>query len=115
MTLYHFTCDHGRAGIGRAGVILPNRRSPLQLAWATDLDHPTREQLGLTSITLTCDRMAFRYRILDASAWLPWHTLPEHEGAWSLLDLAPGAAPEHWWVTRVPSPARLDLAWMAVR
>lgn len=36
MTIYHFTCDHGRRAIGKTGLILPNLRFS-GLSWFTDL------------------------------------------------------------------------------
>ena len=64
-TLYHYTCDHGRQLIGMRGKLKPNRHPWLTrpLLWLTDLDHANIQALGLTSLTLDCDRTAWRYRI----------------------------------------------------
>ena len=72
MSLWHFTCDHGRQGIGRAGLVKPNRAAVPPLAWFTDLPNPQREHLGLTSLILSCDRMAHRYRVLGSGDVIPW-------------------------------------------
>ena len=110
MTLYHFTCDHGRQAIGKAGLIRPNRRAMVPVAWFTDLPDPDAVELGLTSIILSCDRLAHRYRVTDASNVVPWSEFGNvHPGIRAALESSPGAQPDHWFVASKPVPARLAL------
>lgn len=113
-TLYHYTCDHGRTAIGDVGVLRPlsmvrhdldwTDLMPAQFVWLTDLPVPDREGLGLTSNTLQCDRTTNRYRVIQRTHAhaVPWadvrDTVPRYQVA--ELERAPGAKPEHWWVSR---------------
>lgn len=121
--LWHYTCDHGRLALGEFGTLLPpaylTHRSTdvprwasalFGLMWATDLDTPWRDALGLTMDTMACDRTAHRYRVrapglftpyLDARADLPARITRALEGA-------DGAMPRHWWVTDIPAPVQYD-------
>jgi hypothetical protein len=102
MTLYHYTCEHGRAALGQAGLLLPTRvHSPhavtnlaalradadpdgiarvpgaerlLDLIWLTDLHPPERRAVGLTadSYAAGCDRLAYCYRVTDPSMARPY-------------------------------------------
>jgi hypothetical protein len=107
-TLWHYTCDHGLAGIGKPyGWARPFSDG---VVWLTDLDAPVPDALGLTSHLLTCDRTAHRYRVVDAWAASPWMEMrpywdPVRRDA---LEAAPGAMPRHWWVSPVPVRVRLD-------
>ena len=109
MTLYHFTCDHGRQAIGKAGLIRPNRRAMVPVAWFTDLPDPDALALGLTSILLSCDRLAHRYRVTDARDVVPWAEFDAHPDIRVCLESAPGVRPDHWFVASRPVPARLAL------
>lgn len=98
--LWHFTCDHGVHGIGRRGVI---RRGAYGVVWLTDDPKASRDDLGLTSTMLPCDRMEFRYSVRDHDAvrWLDSDVraaLPEK----MRLDLEVGRRPSCWWVSREP-------------
>lgn len=112
--LYHYTCDHGHNLI--RGTVVPAdilgryaNDGPHIYAWFTDLAHPNRDALGLTSRILTCDRTRWRYRVTDARDLIHWtHVRRDHP--WSeVLESAPGARPMHWWVSRHPVPVTLDL------
>lgn len=83
-TLWHYTCDHGHAGLGQGGLVLPgvDLGGPLRgnvwlsaLSWFTDLDAPIRDGLGLTMRLARCDRTRWRYRVTDRANVRPW--LPE--------------------------------------
>lgn len=110
MRLYHFTCSHGAEQIRAAGELRPHPQVQLgdmPLLWLTDLDEPTRYQIGLTSETLRCDRMEHRFVVdCEALRWSDYvRTLPRelrHEARW--LALAPGAMPMHWYVSFHPVP-----------
>lgn len=106
--LWHFTCgDHGAPGITADRYLRPNRHPLIAdaLVWMTDLDHPMREALGLTSNTLRCDRTAYRVRVAGDGA-MPWtrYRRRVHRDVAEYLESFPGAMPAHWWVStqRVP-------------
>lgn len=111
MSLWHYTCSHGHTALGEQGLLVPNARGPVGVVWLTDLDHPIRDALGLTSRVLSCDRTTHRYRIDDPppeAAWWPtvrrtWPARVVHA-----LETAPGAMPAHWWVSPVPVHAVHD-------
>jgi len=104
--LVHWTCADGAAGIRRDAAVKPR----LGMSWWTDLDKPgrrTRAALGLTSHTLTCDRMTFLCRPVDPGLLVPWQevspTVPLLAAA---LEIPDGAMPGHWWVATEPVPVR---------
>jgi hypothetical protein len=111
--LYHFTCDHGHAGITTTRRLL-NLASQargrtihvppwmMNVVWLTDLAAPDALGLGLTSRTLSCDRTRYRWTVVSPRDPLivPWaefrdRTAPDR---WEELESAEGAAPGHWWV-----------------
>jgi hypothetical protein len=115
---WHFTCDHGRRGIGDTGMLVsastqvdPDRlhrlpawrRALMDIIWLTDLDVPDRLALGLTSKMLDCDRTAHRYR---ATTYKPIRyvsfrrDLPKRLR--DELEDASGALPMHWWMAYTP-------------
>lgn len=126
-TLWHYTCAHAQPGIDRRGILLPplwqvesvpgglprDAYALLGLVWATDMDPPQREALGLTSATLSCDRMTRRYQV-PADAFTRWGWM-RHRLASNLVDaleLAPGAQPARWWVADHPvEGAQRDDTW----
>lgn len=101
-TLWHFTCSHGRGGIIDAqGHLRPNRH-PLMpelgpIIWLTDDQWPERDAVGLTSAYLSCDRMAFRFRVIesDAHPWAAWCHLVDQA---TRADLEHYAEPDRWWL-----------------
>lgn len=119
--LYHYTCDHGRDGIGDQGELWPawdlteapdeRARVPTGIyVWLTDLTAPIPDALGLTSNWATCDRTQHRYRVVDERDCERWtsvrRTFPD---LWRhALENAPGARPAHWWVSRHPVPVEYD-------
>lgn len=111
--LWHFTCDHGHDGLGKAGTLRPNRH-PLApdlgpVVWLTDDPDPERDAVGLTSsVFLTCDRLQFRYRVLGASRCMPWSAVRRLVSSSVLHDLESFGKPETWWISRKPLRAVLD-------
>lgn len=118
MILYHYTCDHGRAGLGDEGTLLSTRdlvdadrlrRLPLWaqinagFVWLTDLETPVRLALGLTSDSLGCDRTLHRYRVVDPSVAAHYPDV-SRELPRGIRDLAfyRGAMPMHWWLAYPP-------------
>ncbi len=124
MTLWHYTCDHGRDGIGDHGTLRPARemiprsrvhglpswyRPALDLVWLTDLPFPARDALGLTSLALSCDRTAHRYRC-DSIGPVPYiemrPSLPRKLS--DCLESATGSGFRRWWVSSVAVPVVYD-------
>ena len=119
MTLWHYTCQHGRDKIGRSGLLLPardlvpaHRRDalpwPSVYVWLTDLDTPDADVLGLTRHLIRCDRTAYRYRVSDATGVVAWTTMARRlRMPWTerdYLEGEPGARPRHWFVSTDPVP-----------
>lgn len=106
--LWHFTCEHAAASIDRSGILLPNPHPLLPeigpVVWLTNWRTAGRDALGLTSETLTCDRMEVCYSVIAPLA-VPW--------AWVRDDLDPEAVaalerfsrPETWRLSLVPVSA----------
>jgi len=107
--LWHFTCEHGAAGIGRRGTLKPHAAPHMPelgaIVWLTDNSSPTsRYDLGLTSRLLRCDRMAYRYRVSAPDA-IPWAGVSHRLPVQLCADLESLADPSTWWVSFVPVPA----------
>jgi hypothetical protein len=108
--LFHFTCEHAAEKIGTRGYLRPFPQPVLggrALVWLTDLAVPDVEGLGLTSVTLSCDRTEFRYEVVDPKRALPWRVWWLGSGvpvpaAIALERCRPGLTPERWWVSTVP-------------
>lgn len=112
MTLYHFTCRDGLEAITREGVIRPHVSPQVgrPLVWLTNLDVPNRLALGLTSHTLGCDRMEYRFEVDDHLA-IHWpaffRSLPFADRRRAVaLHYGYGVRPAHWFVSE--QPIRLD-------
>lgn len=117
MTLWHYTCDHGRTVIGDAGTLLPGAAVyggatvwTGTLLWLTDLARPNRLGLGLSSLSLSCDRTQHRYRVTDDANVQRWTTLARTlpRAYREPLEAAVGAMPAHWWVSADGVPAVYD-------
>lgn len=119
MSLYHYTCEHGRAGIGDVGRLLasvdlseksaamaktdPGLRDLLSWVWLTDLEAPDRDGLGLTMRLSKCDRTVHRYQVIDPGPGVARWTAVRRAFNPDLraeLEGAPGAMPMHWFVAR---------------
>lgn len=103
--LWHYTCDHGAEGIRREGLIRPNAHPLLRLpiAWFTDLDPAHRFEIGLTSDTLACDRMAHRFPVApEGVEWWPKAARRLAVPASVRAELEVGRLPAHWWVSLTP-------------
>jgi hypothetical protein len=106
--LWHYTCDHGRAAIGTAGLLKPAQELttrqlpwPAGFVWLTDLATPNAHALGLTRYLVACDRTAHRYRVTDEQSATPWLAIRRQvPAAWrDELEGAPGAMLRHWYVS----------------
>lgn len=104
--LYHYSCDHGAAGIRKDGKVVPQNSilGHLRCSWWADLAVPDREGLGLTSTLLDCDRTAHRFEATRTAGILPWAAARRHFDPWiaDALERTPGAKPRHWWVSFKP-------------
>jgi hypothetical protein len=74
------------------------------LCWFTDLEPPgNRDILGLTSLSLTCDRIACCFQV--EADWRVVHWWPsvrrQHKDLWLLEDY-PGTLPAHWFISEHP-------------
>jgi hypothetical protein len=101
--LYHFTCAHGFAGISTSSALKPYTHPLMRhlgpLLWLTDLEAPSAEDVGLTSTLLSCDRLAYRYRVHSRAA-VPWSALRGRAPRTLLAVLESYGEPSHWWVVR---------------
>jgi hypothetical protein len=111
MKLYHYTCSHTRPKVGTRGMLRPNPHPWLgkSLLWLTDQETPDRDGLGLTSRTLACDRLEFRYIVdtNDAKPWNEFATSIAQRGR-MILEGVPGAKPQTWWVCETSQLGILD-------
>jgi hypothetical protein len=126
--LFHYTCTHGRRGIGKWGLVLPvgmvnpgrvslapaRSRFMTEWAWFTTEPVPDAEALGLTRHSLRCDRTAYRYRVVEETPGLlvPWRQSLAHAAAAKQPDLLaeleePPLDPTSWWVASHPIRVRL--------
>ena len=118
--LFHYTCGHGRKGLGDMGDVKPPylttdpkgvadpAKDPIvwwfqHRVWFTDLTTPNRDALGLTMNFTRCDRTKWRYRLTvepDEAGLQPWMDVRHHAARpiRDILENAPGARPRHWWV-----------------
>lgn len=110
MRLYHFTCSHGAERIERARWLAPHTQVQLdgrELVWLTDLDAPGRLDLGLTSVTLSCDRMEYRVTAVvdDAARWVDYaRSLPTPVRRLARALSIQARMPMHWYVSEAPVP-----------
>ncbi len=63
ITLYHYCCDCSARRITARGFLQPRGASLFRtdVVWLTDQAVPDRDGLGLTSKTLSCDRLDAQY------------------------------------------------------
>lgn len=117
--LYHWTCRHGATAIGRRGYaeplwmhrpdIVPTMpeewRWMSELVWFTNAPGAGRIDLGLTSRTLQCDRMEYRYKVLDDSDVVPWLSVCRQYPRPAVTELHSGDhRPGLWLVSTLPVP-----------
>jgi hypothetical protein len=117
LSLYHYTCGHGATDIRKQDRIIPGVHlhgkdvGGARFAWFTDLAPPVpREAVGLTSLTLACDRTECVFTVdRDAPNIRRWVDVRRsHPDLWH-LELAEGAAPMHWFVSEHPVPVLAEV------
>jgi hypothetical protein len=107
--LYHYTCSCAAPLIRESRWLQPNPQVQLPdapaLIWLTDLDTPDIPALGLTSLTLKCDRTEYQVTAVTTDA-APWSTYAKRmpRKARDVIEASPGALPMHWWVSELPVP-----------
>lgn len=111
---YHRTCRHAAEGIDSHGGILQPTPQPLlgrvPMLWFTTIASASRAALGLSSLTLACDRMERLYRVIPADEHLliRWGDLkmaPQFEAylpAVRRLEAVRGTRPGLWLVALDP-------------
>lgn len=108
MRLYHFCCFHSAVGIRSSGELRPNLHPLLdrKVIWLTDLEMPQREDVGLTSTIIKCDRMEFRAVVeADAQRWTDYlRELPRGVRLKARALTAGAGLPMHWYVSEAPLP-----------
>lgn len=118
--LWHYTCDHGRDGIGDTGFLLPGATVkpealgwPARLSWMTDITYPNTFALGLANLSglVKCDRVKHRYRITDTADVMWWPRAVRSLGLQRVrsdLESVPGCLPAHWYVATAAVPVEVD-------
>jgi len=112
--LFHFTCDCSAKRIGKYGLIHPcvqPRLGDHRLAWFTDNPLITRQASGLTQHTISCDRMAVLYLVVDRRGALRWNTWADQHcltlELMAFRDLLEAERmPQFWWVSEGALPVR---------
>lgn len=109
--LWHFTCDHGRKGIGARGELQPYQHPMIPhlppMVWLTSAAQPARTAVRLTSTTLSCDRLAHRYEATDVSTAERWTVVRRRVPAQILATLERYGRPSIWYVSFSPVPVVL--------
>lgn len=108
-TLWHFTCAHGAARIGPRGTLHPVPHPMLDplgpIVWFTTDPDPARADVGLTSVTLPCDRLQYRYRVDRPRAAVRWVDVRHRCDPEAVATLEATGRPGSWWLTTVPTVA----------
>lgn len=101
MILYHYTCVHGVSGIDRTLTLDPDKAMLWRCIWMTDLDHPDRRGLGLTSDILGCDRTRYRFTVPEPVKTQRWVDVRRQcpPGLREWLESVPGVLPMHWFLS----------------
>lgn len=107
--LFHYTCDHGRRGLGDLGFTKPNLHPAIgvPLTWFTTADTPDPMALGLTRDMLECDRTAFRYLVVATEPRdkiEPWlgSMAQARTSPFTQAELHRHGEPGTWWIAKVP-------------
>jgi hypothetical protein len=103
--IWHWTCDHRAPMIREDGLVKPHPQpvlARLELSWWSDLGPEHRYELGLTSNTLSCDRMEARFeaKIPAELIWWPHYARFVPRAIRDQLEV--GRLPAHWWIAIDP-------------
>jgi hypothetical protein len=109
LTLYHYTCTHGAKFIRRDRLVIKPSWQPLlgvHGVWATDMDTPDADCLGLTSNLLSCNRTEHRFAVLEPERFVTWREFlvgfrvdPRIISELTKPPLQPG----RWWISALPA------------
>lgn len=77
------------------------------MVWLTSESTPAREDVGLTSTILTCDRLEHRYKVVEGES-LPWTLVRAKVRPEMVLLLEHGRKPESWFVSFKPVKVELS-------
>jgi hypothetical protein len=132
--LWHYTCAHSiRHILAARGTLKPNpapgwqkkvRSYVYPVVWATDVDIRSRADamlVGLAQIAgnmTDCHRTDYRFIVprVGVVPWAEWAEDNADPEIRKLLEAAPGADPERWFVSPAPiAGARLDERYPGVR
>lgn len=113
VTYWHWTCSHRAAKIAATGVLQPNPHPVLRdlpITWLTTSRLATRAALGLSSKTLSCDRMSHLFQVEEADeplvlSWTELKAEPAFEDYLPMarrLEAVRGTRPVVWAVTLEP-------------
>ena len=108
--LYHFTCDHGHSAIGERGRLMPGPFDVPgigQVIWLTDDPKASRDDLGLTSTLLSCDRMQYLYRTTGPYRAIRWVDIRGRCRSQWRTDIESFGRPSVWWIAKQSIPVRL--------
>jgi hypothetical protein len=108
---WHYTCDHSEAGIRESGLIQPNHHPLIlrSMSWFTDLGPDRRYEAGLTSSIINCDRMAYRFEVVDPAqlTWWPVAARALRVPQAVRDELEDGRLPAHWWIALAPVEVKI--------
>jgi hypothetical protein len=114
MSLFHWTCNHGRAGIEATGTVEPRLILGLGwLAWFTTEPHPYPERTGLLHVCpgspTDCYRGAWRFVVEELDKCHSWLQSTEREKAEerAIIDIERLGDPWNWYVASEPVKVRL--------
>lgn len=110
--LYHYTCEHGAAGIDASGELRPNAHPWLsaqygKVVWLTDVGDTVLAGVAtgmFPPVMLRCDRLAVRYTVFadDVRGLVHWPDIRDRFDPDAVASLEAGALPSRWWLTRRP-------------
>lgn len=114
MRWFHRTCEHAAERIDAAGGLITVNPQPVlarvEMSWWTLLPSASRADLGLSSRTLRCDRMARLYEAdpEDAPLILPWTKVRSEFGSAALrLEAVRGTRAALWGIALAPVRVRV--------
>lgn len=112
-SLFHYTCAHTKARLGDRGFLLPHPQLfGRSVIWLTDMEHPNRIGLGLTSDILHCDRLDYRYITTDpAEPWMAWAARMGVDPLWRHDLETGGRLPLRWFIAERPVWVVRDRSW----
>jgi hypothetical protein len=112
--LFHYTCSHAAPSIVACGALVPYGHPLLPrlkpLVWLSTLVHPEPGDIGFSDEL--CDRVEWRFQVIDTSTCLLWWEVANELPAYVLpariaYDMENGRRSDTWWVSASPVPVVL--------